>query len=145
MVQKRTLTDDGGVTTAIITAGIIVVLVLAGVLVWRRATAAPAAAPLRGELVVTGVSEQWRTGDANDDKINREYDVRLTVDVTLAGPGIAGGGRRFDVTLINRDVAKVVPGARFPCDVHLDEPAVVQVYVRPARPTERFENGRPCD
>ena len=92
--------------------------------------------------MVTGVQEQWRTGDPNDDKINREYDVRLAVDATLTGPGLAGR-HRFDVTLVNRDAPKVVTGARFPCEVLPSDPAVIRVYVRPGAPFERFENGRP--
>jgi hypothetical protein len=119
---------------------IVVAVLVVQVLRRRRAKAAPA---VRGELVVTGVQEQWRTGDANDDKINREYDVRLTVDATLTGPGLAGDRRRYDVTLVNRDVPKVVAGARFPCDVMPSDPAVVRVYVRSGGPPERFENGRP--
>jgi hypothetical protein len=136
--------DDGVVKPVIIIVVLIVVAVLVGqVLRRRRARAAGAAEAVRGELVVTGVQEQWRTGNANDDKINREYDVRLTVDATLTGPGLVGDRRRYDVTLVNRDVPKVVAGARFPCDVMPSDPAVVRVSVRPGGPPERFENGRP--
>lgn len=122
----------------------VVVLVVALRRRGRRAEAGWAAGSVRGKLVVTGVQEQWRTGDANDDKINREYDVRLEVDATLSGPGL-GSRRRYDVTLTNRDAPKVVPGARFPCDVLPSDPAVLRVYVRPGAPFERFENGRPVD
>jgi hypothetical protein len=122
----------------VVLAVLIVVLLLR-----RRAAAAGAAETVRGELVVTGVQEQWRTGNANDDKINREYDVRLTVDATLTAPGLGGARHRYDVTLVNRDLPRMVPGARFPCDVTPSDPAVVRVYLRPGGAFERFENGRP--
>lgn len=126
----------------IIIGVVLVVLVVVGAVVLRLRAKDDGGA-VRGELVVTGVQEQWRTGDANDDKINREYDVRLTVDATLSGPGVSGGRRRYDVTVVNRDVAKVVAGARFPCDVTPTDQTVVRVYVRPGGSFERFENGRP--
>lgn len=135
--------DDGGVRAVVIAVAVLVVLiVLVVALLRRRGRDSGAAGAVRGELLVTGVREQWRTGDANDDKLNREYDVRLEVDATLSGPGL-DGRRRFDVTLVNRDVPRVVPGARFPCDVLPASPAVARVYVRPGADFERFENGRP--
>ncbi|GAB3829902.1 hypothetical protein [Dactylosporangium cerinum] len=125
---------------------IVLVLVILAVLVdgWlrqrRRATAARAAGTVRGELVVSAVQEQWRTGDANDDKLNREYDVRLAVDATLTGPGLAGR-HRYDVTLVNRDAPSwPVPASP---DVQPSDPTAIRVYVRPGAPFERFENGRP--
>ena len=130
---------------AIVAAVVLVVLALLAVALrrrGRRASDAWAASAVRGELVVTGVQEQWRTGDANDDKINREYDVRLTVDATLTGPGLAGR-HRYDVTLVNRDAPRVTVGARFACDALPSDPSVVRVHVRPGAAVERFENGRP--
>jgi hypothetical protein len=129
----------------IIVAVVLVALVVLVVVLRRRGRRAAdgwAAAAVRGELVVTGVQEQWRTGDANDDKINREYDVRLTVDATLTGPGLAGR-RRYDVTVVNRDVPRVVAGARFPCDALPSDLSALRVHLRPGAPAERFENGRP--
>jgi hypothetical protein len=132
------------VKAAIITVVVIVLAVL--VSGWlrqrRRATAARAAGTVRGELVVSAVREQWRTGDANDDKLHREYDVRLAVDATVTGPGPAGR-HRYDVTLVNLDVPRIVAGARFACDIQPSDPTTVRVFVRPGAHFERFENGRP--
>ncbi len=126
-----------------IIAVVVLVVLAALVLALRRrgrgAKDAWATGAVRGELLVTGVQEQWRTGNANDDKINREYDVRLQVDATLNGSRL-----RYDVTVVNRDAPRIVPGARFPCDVLPSDPAVARVYLHPGAHFERFENGRPA-
>jgi hypothetical protein len=94
-----------------------------------------------GTVWITAVTELWRTADPQEQRLNREHDVRLTVDTVVTTAGV-DEPRRYDVTVLNRDVALLEPGAHFECEVRPGDLSSLRVRLRAGASHEHFEKGR---